>query len=44
MTSNPGTMVADGRTYQFDYLFDRQQRVVETTVKEPDGKVKTFKF
>jgi YD repeat-containing protein len=36
--------LADGRVYQYDYLFDRSYDVVETTVTLPNGTKKRFFF
>ena len=36
--------LADGRIYQYDYLFDRSYDVVETTVTLPTGRKKKFFF
>jgi YD repeat-containing protein len=36
--------LADGRTYQFDYLFNQRGDVVETRVRDPKGKFTTFRF
>jgi hypothetical protein len=36
--------LADGRVYQYDYLFDRSYDVVETTVTLPNGRKKRFFF
>lgn len=36
--------LADGKTYRYDYLFDRQHNVVETTVTLPSGERKKILF
>jgi len=36
--------LADGRVYEYDYLFDRNYEVVETTVNLPNGRKKKFFF
>ena len=36
--------LADGRVYEYDYLFDRSYDVVETTVTFPNGTKKRFFF
>jgi YD repeat-containing protein len=36
--------LADGRVYEYDYLFDRSYDVVETTVTLPNGTKKKFFF
>ena len=36
--------LADGRLYEYDYLFDRSYDVVETTVTLPNGTKKRFVF
>jgi YD repeat-containing protein len=36
--------LANGDVYRYDYLFDKQRNVVETTVTLPSGKTKRFFF
>ena len=36
--------IGKGRTYRFDYLFGPRNRVVETSVTDPNGKKTVFRF